>query len=147
MKQFIVFSEQDPVSSDGKNRWQEAINAWVSANLTDAKYRAPTETYSGSDQQIGIHVTSPSDSQQVNSNDLNIQFSIATVNDLDRVEVSIGSFSKTYHDKNVNETVHLENGSYTLHIEAVDNKGNHAGNDLHIGINTPYASPTPTPTP
>ncbi|OGG35176.1 hypothetical protein A2363_03830 [Candidatus Gottesmanbacteria bacterium RIFOXYB1_FULL_47_11] len=147
VKQFIVFSEQDPVSSDGKNRWQEAINAWVSANLTDAKYRAPTETYSGSDQQIGIHVTSPSDSQQVNSNDLNIQFSIATVNDLDRVEVSIGSFSKTYHDKNVNETVHLENGSYTLHIEAVDNKGNHAGNDLHIGINTPYASPTPTPTP
>ena len=92
-------------------------------------------------------MTSPTDNQQVNSNDLNIQFSIATVNDLDRVEVSVGSINKTYHDKNVNETVHLENGSYTLHIEAVDNKGNHAGNDLRIGINMPYATPTPTPTP
>lgn len=146
LKQFIVFSEQDPVSSDGKNRWQEAINAWVSANLSDPKYRVPTETYSGSDQQIGIHVTSLKDNEQY-GNELTIQFSIATVNDLDRVEVSIGSINKTYHDKNVNDTIHLENGSYTLHIEAVDNKGNHAGNDLHIGINVPYATPTPSPTP
>lgn len=146
IKQFIVFSEQDPVSSDGKNRWQEAIDAWVSANLSDAKYHPPTETYSGSDQQIGIHVTNPSDNGQY-GNDLSVQFSIATVNDLDRVELSVGSISKTYHDKNVSDTIHLSDGSYTLHIEAIDNKGNHAGNDIHIGINVPYATPTPTPTP
>jgi 1A family penicillin-binding protein len=148
LKSFIVFKEQDPVSSDGKNRWQEAINAWVSSNLTDAKYRPPTDTYSGSDQQIGIHVTSPTDNQQVNSNDVNVQLSVATVNDLDRIEISVdGSNVKTLHDKSVNETIHMDNGSHTLHIEAVDNKGNHAGNDLHLGINTPYVSPTPSPTP
>ncbi len=30
-KDFIVFEEQDPVSQDGKNRWQEAIDAWIKA--------------------------------------------------------------------------------------------------------------------
>jgi membrane peptidoglycan carboxypeptidase len=148
LKSFVVFTEQDPVSSDGKNRWQEAINAWVSANQSDAKYHPPTETYSGSDQQIGIHVTSPTDNQQINSNDVQIQLSVATVNDLDRVELSVdGSNISTLHDKNISQTIHMDNGSHTLHIEAVDNKGNHAGNDLHLGINTTYVTPTPMPTP
>lgn len=148
VKQFIVFSETDPVSTDGKNRWQEAINAWVGGNLPDPKYHPPTDTYSGSDQQIGIHVTSPTDNQQINSNDVSVQLTVATVNDLDRVEISVdGSVVKTLHDKNVNETIHMDNGSHVLHIEAVDNKGNHAGNDLHLGINTPYVTPTPTPVP
>jgi len=126
---------------------QDAINAWVSANLPDSKYHPPTDTYSGSDQQIGIHVTSPSDNQQINSNDVNIQFSVATVNDLDHVDITVGSVHKTYHDKTVNDTIHLDNGSYILHIEATDNKGNNAGNDLHIGINVPYSTPTASPTP
>jgi len=147
LKQFVIFSEQDPVSTDGKNRWQEAINAWVSSNFSDAKYHPPTDTYSGSDQQIGIHVNSPTDNQQINSNDVNIQFTIATVNSLDHVTLSVGGVNKTYHDVSVNDTIHLDNGSYTIHIQAADNKGNNAGNDIHIGVNTPYATPTAAPTP
>ncbi len=45
VKDFIVFEEEDPVSTDGKNRWQEAINAWVKERYKDdAKYNPPTET-------------------------------------------------------------------------------------------------------
>lgn len=45
VKDFIVFSEDDPVSSDGKNRWQDAINAWLEGNYKDdPKYHPPTET-------------------------------------------------------------------------------------------------------
>ena len=51
---FVVFQEDDPVSTDGKNRWQEAINAWVKENYKDAKYNPPTEksgyTYSENQQ-------------------------------------------------------------------------------------------------
>ncbi len=148
VKQFIVFKENDPVSTDGKNRWQEAIDAWVAANLQDAKYRPPTETYSGSDQAVGIRVTTPTDGQQVNSNDVTIQATVATVNDLDRVELSVdGSIVKTVRDKNINETITIANGSHILKIQAFDTKGNSLGNDLRLGINQPYASPTPTPTP
>lgn len=42
---FIKFSEKDPVSSDGKNRWQEGIDSWVNDNYKDDPlYHPPTET-------------------------------------------------------------------------------------------------------
>lgn len=44
-KDYIVFSESDPVSSDGKNRWQEGINEWLKNQYQDdGKYHPPTET-------------------------------------------------------------------------------------------------------
>lgn len=40
----INFIEDDPVSTDGKNRWQEAIDAWVAEHYKDdGKYKRPTE--------------------------------------------------------------------------------------------------------
>lgn len=50
-KDYIVFQEDDPISDDGKNRWQEGINAWLSGQYQgDEKYHPPTETsnYTGS---------------------------------------------------------------------------------------------------
>lgn len=44
VKEYIVFEEQDPVSRDGKNRWQDAINEWLNqAHPGDDLYRPPTE--------------------------------------------------------------------------------------------------------
>jgi 1A family penicillin-binding protein len=40
----INFIEDDPVSTDGKNRWQEAIDAWVNEHhKDDPKYKRPTD--------------------------------------------------------------------------------------------------------
>ena len=45
VKDFVVFSESDPVSTDGKNRWQDAINDWVNQTYKDdPKYHPPTAT-------------------------------------------------------------------------------------------------------
>ena len=41
-KEYIVWTEDDPVSGDGKNRWQEGINTWVKDH-PDPLYRVPTE--------------------------------------------------------------------------------------------------------
>lgn len=44
IRKFIVFSENDPFSGDGKNRWQEGINEWLNENhKDDPLYRPPTE--------------------------------------------------------------------------------------------------------
>lgn len=44
IKKFIVFAESDPFSGDGKNHWQEGIDAWLNeAHKDDALYRPPTE--------------------------------------------------------------------------------------------------------
>ncbi len=43
-REYIVFEEQDPISRDGKNRWQDAINNWLNeSHPGDDKYRPPTE--------------------------------------------------------------------------------------------------------
>lgn len=56
VKEYVVFEESDTVSTDGKNRWQDAINAWIDQNhkddslyhpphdVSDYKYDAPTDT-------------------------------------------------------------------------------------------------------
>lgn len=44
IKKFIALSENDPISTDGKNRWQEGINEWLNENhKDDPLYRPPTE--------------------------------------------------------------------------------------------------------
>ena len=44
-RKFIVFREDDPTSGDGKNRWQEGIDAWINENhKDDPLYHPPTET-------------------------------------------------------------------------------------------------------
>lgn len=51
-KKFIVFTEDDPTSSDGKNYWQEAIDAWVSEKYKDDPlYKAPKDK---SDRVLGL---------------------------------------------------------------------------------------------
>lgn len=43
-RDFIVFAENDPVSGDGKNYWQEGIDEWVSqTHKDDSLYHPPTE--------------------------------------------------------------------------------------------------------
>jgi 1A family penicillin-binding protein len=148
LKQYVVLTEQDPVSSDGHNRWQEAIDAWV-AGQADPKFHPPTGTYEGTDQ-IGMDVKSPKDMTRVDNNSVSVEVVVVTLNDLDRVEIALdGSVVKTVHDKNINETITVPNGSHIIHLEVVDTKGNHASNDLHVGINQDYATPTAgaTPTP
>ena len=43
-KDFIVLKESDPVSQDGKNRWQEGIDAWIKATYASdhPEYYPPT---------------------------------------------------------------------------------------------------------
>lgn len=44
IKKYIVFSEDDPFSADGKNRWQDGINEWLDQNhKDDSLYRPPTQ--------------------------------------------------------------------------------------------------------
>lgn len=43
-RDFYVFKEDDPVSTDGKNRWQEGIDAWIEeAHKDDPKYHPPDD--------------------------------------------------------------------------------------------------------
>ena len=68
---FVVFAEDDPASSDGKNRWQDGINAWL-AGQSDPKYHPPTETASTNDA-IAVSIKEPGNETQVNTREVKIR--------------------------------------------------------------------------
>jgi membrane carboxypeptidase/penicillin-binding protein len=43
LRRFIVFKENDPISTDGRNRWQDGIGEWLDENhKDDPLYRPPS---------------------------------------------------------------------------------------------------------
>ena len=66
-KEYFVFVEFDPVSTDGKNRWQEGIDAWAQGQ-SDEKYRPPGELKNEPTQnpdEIKVNIKKPDDHSQV----------------------------------------------------------------------------------
>lgn len=146
LKTYIVIREQDPVSTDGKNRWQEAIDAWVGGQ-GDSKFHPPSETYQGNDQ-IGVSIKEPGDHTEVDTNDVKVRVEIGTSNNITKVEIQVdGTVVKTEpNNSTFTDTVHMTSGQHTISVRASDDKGNSSQADVHIGVNQPYATPTPTPT-
>ena len=145
-RSFVVFVESDPVSSDGKNRWQEGIDAWVAAQ-GDAKFPPPTEVYEGNDQ-IAVTIREPGDRSRIDTNDVKVVIEAGSAGEITKIEVFVdGTLVKDKNDKKLSETINMSNGQHTIKAKAHDNKGNTAETEVHVAINEPYATPTPTPTP
>src|SRR3989344_4784063 len=68
-KEYIVIRENDPISTDGKNRWQEYIDAWVK-EINDDKYHPPTEISESSSELVIVQIKSPSDKETISSNEI-----------------------------------------------------------------------------
>lgn len=146
-KSFIVFREQDPVSSDGKNRWQEGIDAWLAVQ-GDAKFHPPKDTYQGADR-IGVSIKEPGDTAQVNDNTVRVRAEAGSTVDISKLEIYVdGTLVKDKSSSStISETVNIKNGQHTIKVKAIDSQNNSAEAEVRVGINEPYQAPTPTPTP
>ncbi|MBI4064777.1 PBP1A family penicillin-binding protein [Candidatus Gottesmanbacteria bacterium] len=147
-KSFVVIHEDDPVSTDGKNRWQEGIDGWV-ASQSDAKFHPPNETYSGTDEPIALTILEPGDFSQVNDSEVKVRSEAGSINTVTKMEIFIdGNLTKTVNDvSKISEKIPIANGSHIIKVKAYDNKNNSNEREAHVGINEPYTTPTPTPTP
>lgn len=66
-REYYVFVEFDQVSTDGKNRWQDGIDAWAQGQ-GDEKYRVPKELKTEPGQnpdEINVNINKPGDRSQV----------------------------------------------------------------------------------
>ncbi len=145
-KEFIVFTEADPVSTDGKNRWQEGIDAWVNTQ-SDSKLKPPRDTYEGADK-ISVTIKEPGDKSQVNANSVTVSAEATSVGDIERMEIFIdGDKKKEINGRSFSESFSMNNGIHSIRVKAVDNKGNATEQEIAIGVNQAYGTPTPTSTP
>ena len=151
-KDFIVFSENDPISTDGKNRWQEGIDAWVK-DQGDSKFHPPSETSDASADAVVVSIKAPNDHQRIDSNDFQIHVKVASVSSLKNVKMYInGNEIKNLDgdNKDINESLNLSDGTYELKVVARNDKDKTGDSTIKFGINKnwdegPTATPTPTP--
>ena len=146
-KEFIKLREDDPISTDGKNRWQEGINWWISQQTDQAKYNPP-EGYCREDGGVGVRFTSPGNQSTVGKS-FDVKMETTSLAKITQVELWVnGKSTKVWTERPFETRLELEDGLYELKVKAT-NKDNQSGeNNVKIGVNLPWNwSPSPTLTP
>lgn len=148
-KEFLVITESDPISGDGKNRWQEGINAWLK-DQGDPKYHPPTEISDASAEDVIVSIKNPMGQQTVNSNNVEIKAKIISIAKIKNVKIKInGNEIKSIDgDRDeINETINLIDGVYELQVVATNDKDKQGESTLKFGVNKPWDFTTSTPPP
>ena len=158
-REFIVLQENDPVSEDGRNRWQEAIDAWVAAQ-TDSRYFVPT-SYCGEESDVSVKINEPGDKRTYDTEDIKFNLRAGSDEGIDKIELFVNDEKiRTIEDKiEYEETIKLEKGRYRIYAKAYSRNGKTVQSPtIQIGTGgenweepketpTPTATPTPTSTP
>lgn len=152
-KEFIIFNENDPISTDGKNRWQEGIDAWL-ATQPDPKYHPPTDVSSEREDRVVMNIIDPPDKVQIDNHDVKIAgeaFSLGQIQEI-TVEIDGLEMDRVTDINTYSRVFNLNTGPHTIRMTAKDDRGREATAEIRIGVNvawdaTPTASPTPSPTP
>ncbi len=146
-KDFIVLTEQDPVSTDGKNRWQEGIDAWLSGN-SDSKYHPPRDVSTDKLNDVAVRIKTPGDHNQINDNNVQVEADAVSAGEIIKMEISVdGEIKKTVSSNNFSDKINMTTGPHEIKVKAYDSRGNAGETAVKIGVNVSWdASPSPTPT-
>lgn len=151
-KEFIVMKEDDPVSKDGVNRWQDAINAWVGGQ-GDERFKVPTE-YCGDQNDIFVQIKKPENQHKYDTQDIDVEVQADSGDGIDKIELWVdGSLRETVNNHEYKSTIHLNAGQHELYAKVKSKSGKEKQSDtIKIGTGgqdwkKPDPTPTPTPTP
>jgi len=147
-KEFFVFTEDDPVSTDGVNRWQQGIDEWL-ATQSDPRYHPPKDYCQASDQ-VMVVIDEPQDQSQLESGEeVKVKVRIIAAEKIKKVEFLVDGESRDILTEKPYEVIyHLTEGTHVIRVQAWDEKGNQGQQETRIGIGVPWDwQPTPSPTP
>lgn len=144
-KEYFVLKEEDPVSTDGKNRWQESILNWINGQ-SDSKYHPPTE-YCGTTNPLSVEWANPIDRVGNLANTFNIKIKSTSTSEITMIEIfadglKIRSFDSLPYEGEIS----LANGVHKLQVKAKDKDNHESEHTITVGVNTTWdATPSPTP--
>lgn len=150
-REVIVLREDDPVSEDGRNRWQEGIDAWI-AGQSDPRYSVPTE-YCGNENEVSVSLVEPRDQDNFDGEEIAYKIRSGSDSGIAKLELYVnGKLEKTFENqREVNDKITLKKGKYELWVKAyARNGGSKESGKTRIGtggMKWDYVEPTPTPTP
>ena len=145
-KEYIKLREDDPVSTDGKNRWQEGIDSWI-LGLADKDKYFPPDGYCRNDGTVSVNFDSPGDKSTV-GNSFGVKISTNSIKKIVEVKLWVnGVERKLWNERPFESDIQLTDGIYTLKVKATDKDGASFEKEIKIGVNRPWDwSPSPTPT-
>ena len=147
-REVIVLREDDPVSEDGRNRWQEAIDAWVAAQ-TDSRYFVPTE-YCGEESDVSVKISDPDNKKTYDEENIKFKVRAGSDDGIDKIEIyANGDKVKTIEDETEWEgEIKLERDRYEIYAKAYSRNGKTAkSSTVKIGTGgKDWDEPEPEPT-
>ena len=146
--EYFIFKEEDPISTDGVNRWQQGIEEWLTTQA-DRRYHPPTE-HCGDVEEMGIIINEPGDESKIEGNEVRIRGQVVAANRIIKIKILVGGKKEIIENSSKFDKIFiLEDGPYVIKIQAEDEKGNKKEKEIKIGVNVPWdwTEPTPTPTP
>jgi membrane peptidoglycan carboxypeptidase len=147
-RDFIVISEADPVSTDGKNRWQEAIEAWAYSQ-NDEKFKPSRDVSDSKQDELVVSIREPGNESRVNSNNVKVVARVTSIQEIRKVEIQVnGTTVKTYNEnkKDIEENLNLSDGTYEIKVIAENVKGARKDTSVRIGVNKEWNESQPQPT-
>ncbi len=155
-KEFIVITETDPVSQDGKNMWQEAIDAWAreQGEKGNEKFKYSTETSDANQDSVVVNVTEPKNESRIGSGAFTLKARITSNEKVKKIRITANGTELKSIDgdnKEISENITLPDGVYDVKVTATNEKDKNGESSIRLGINQdwnqPVSTPTPSPTP
>ncbi len=153
-KEFYVFKEEDPTAlpaqagaAGGENKWQKGILDWINTQ-TDSKYHPPTG-FCGTANPVNVDFQNPHDQDGNLSGSFDVKVSANSTSDIKEVDIEIdGSRVATINNLPYQYSASgLLSGIHSIRAIAEDAKGYRSDRTISVGVNVPWSTPSPSPTP
>ncbi len=135
-KDLVVFAETDPISLDGRNRWQEAIDVWVSEQ-EDGRFLGSIEKSDARVDDVVVSIKEPSDRQRIDDNRVTVRAKIASIEPVRNVTIYANGneIRNLEGDRDeINESIELGDGTYDLTVRAWNTKDKSGDSTIKIGV-------------
>lgn len=150
-KDCYVVAESDPVSTDGKNRWQEGIDNWRK-DQGDDKWKCPTDISDNRSEDVVVSIKNISDHSTITDKTFTVRIKTVTMSNLKNVTIYLNNNQiKSYNEnkQDFEETISVNNdGVYELKVRSTNEKDKSGESMIKFGVNKPwdYVAPTTAPT-
>ena len=147
-REFVVFKNDDPVSQDGINRWQQAIDEWLkTAYPGEEKYHPPTEVSDAKLNEVVVKIHSPDEHAQIDDYDVEIRAEAKSSRTIVRMVLEVDDVEReSWARDSISERVNFSKGAHKIRIKAIDDAGNEGAAERRIGVFCPWDECTPVPT-
>lgn len=141
-KEFYTIKEEDPVSTDGNNRWQEAILNWINGQ-SDSRYHPPTE-FCGTSNPLSVEWADPIDRVSNLPNTFNIKIRAVSTSGIEIIEIfADGTKVRSIDSLPYEAEISLVDGVHKLQVKAKDKDNHETEHTITIGVNSEWDAVTP----